>query len=204
MNEIMANIKSRRSIRAFIDRPIPKEAIEEILEAARYAPSAFNKQPWRFIVISNKDIILRLSGIIRGITQKIARLLPLLSIIQPELRDSRVAAAIKKTLAGSGDTVFYGAPLLILIAAHKKAGRYAARDCSLAAENMMLYANSAGIGSCFIGRADLLAMSKRWRKMLGLPPHHRIHAALVFGYASAAGDAPAPQRMTDNVLKWAR
>ncbi len=204
MNEIMANIKSRRSRRAFIDRPVSEETIEDILEAARYAPSALNKQPWEFIIISNKETILRLSGIIRGITRKIAGFLPLLSVVRAELRDPRVVAAIKKTFSGGGDTVFYGAPLLILIAAHEKAGRYAAKDCSFAAQNMMLYANSIGIGSCFIGRADMLAMSKQGRELLGLPSRRRIHAALVFGYASAASDAPAPQRITDNVLKRVR
>ncbi|MFH0839520.1 MAG: nitroreductase family protein [Candidatus Omnitrophota bacterium] len=204
MNEIMANIKSRRSRRAFVDKPIPEEIIEDMLEAARYAPSALNKQPARFIVVSNKEMILRLSGIIRSITEKIARLLPLLSIIQLELRDPRVVAAIQKTLSGDGDTVFYGAPLLILIAAEKKAGRYAVKDCSLAAENMMLYANSVGIGSCFIGRADMLAMSRHGRELLGLPPQYKIHAALVFGYTPVACDAAAPQRMRDNVLKWVR
>lgn len=204
MNEIMANIKSRRSRRSFIDKPVSEGVIEELLEAARYAPSALNKQPWKFIVISNKDTILNLSAVIRNTTRKISFLLPILRAFRPELRDPRVVAAIKKTISGGGDTVFYGAPLLILIASDNRAGRYAARDCALAAENMMLYANSLSIGSCFIGRADLLAMSKEGRALVGLPPDHRIHAAMVFGYASTASDGPAPQRMLDNLLKWKR
>src|SRR3989338_4941848 len=182
MNEIMANIKNRRSRRAFLDKPIPDETIEEILEAARYAPSALNKQPWKFVVISNRETIRQLSGIIRDIALKITRLLPIFRIFRPELRDPRVVAAIKKTFSTDGDNVFYGAPLLILIISDKDAGRYAARDCALAAQNMMLYANSAGIGSCFIGRVDLLRMNRKGRDLLGFPLNYNIHAGLIFGY----------------------
>ena len=204
MDEIMANIKSRRSRRFFIDKHIAEEAIEEILEAARYAPSALNKQPWKFIVISNKGTIRKLSDIIRGIAQKIAYYLPLFRLFRPELRDPRVVAALKKTFATDGDNVFYQAPLLILIIAEKDAGRYAARDCALAAENMMLYATSIGIGSCFIGRVDLLGKNTKGRDLLGVPPNHDIHAALVFGYVPKDSDLAIPQRIKDNVVKWVR
>ncbi len=204
MNEIMANIKNRRSRRAFLDKPIPDETIEEILEAARYAPSALNKQPWKFIVISNEETIRQLSGIIRGIAKKIAYLLPIFSIFRGELRDPRAVAALKKTVSTDGDGVFYRAPLLILIMTSKNAGRYAARDCAMAAQNMMLYANSVGIGSCFIGRADLLGMNRKGRDLLGFPPDYKIHAAVIFGYVPKDTDLPVPQRIKDNVVKWVR
>jgi len=205
MNEIMANIKNRRSRRTFLDRSIPEGTIEEILEAGRYAPSALNKQPWKFIVISNKDAIKRLSDIVRGVTIKVMPLLPLLKILRPELRDPQIIAAMKKTLSGNADTVFHSAPVLILITAAKNASRYAAKDCALAAQNMMLYASSVKISSCFIGRGDLLAMAKEARKILGLPPRHIIHAAIVFGYAPAGETPPtAPPRRKDNLINWVR
>ena len=50
-------IKERRSIRAFQDKQIPEKEIEMILEAGRWAPSASNRQPWKFIVIKNKDVL---------------------------------------------------------------------------------------------------------------------------------------------------
>ena len=55
--DIMELIKSRRSIRSFEDKEIPKELIEKIIEAGAWAPSAINMQPWKFIAITNKKVI---------------------------------------------------------------------------------------------------------------------------------------------------
>jgi nitroreductase len=55
-------IKSRRSVRAFADKPVPKEKIEAILEVAVWAPSATNEQPWRFIIIEDKSVIKLVSN----------------------------------------------------------------------------------------------------------------------------------------------
>ena len=49
-------IKSRRSIRKFLPNDIPDEMVEQMLEAARLAPSGSNRQPWRFVVARNKEI----------------------------------------------------------------------------------------------------------------------------------------------------
>lgn len=53
MNEILKAIHERRSIRRFRDEPLSHEQIEQILEAARWAPSGKNTQPWRFIVVQS-------------------------------------------------------------------------------------------------------------------------------------------------------
>lgn len=59
--EILNIIKNRRSIRKFNDEPIPDNKIYEILEAGRWSPSGLNNQPWRFVVIRNRDIKEKLS-----------------------------------------------------------------------------------------------------------------------------------------------
>ena len=59
--EFLAFLKERRSIRAYIDKPIPDIEVEMILEAGRWAPSASNKQPWEFLVIKNKEILRDIS-----------------------------------------------------------------------------------------------------------------------------------------------
>lgn len=201
MNQIMANIKSRRSRRDFIDRSIPEGLVEEIIEAGRYAPSALNRQTWKFIIITNKDCIKGLSRIVKGITEKLAKYLALLKLLKPALRDPQIVGAIKKTLSADCDRVFHNAPLLILIVSDKKEP-YAAKDCSMAAQNMMLYANSVGIGSCFVGRAEILERSREAREIIGLPHNHKIQSAIVFGYATR--DENGPNRRNDNILKWVR
>lgn len=56
-------IKARRSIRAFQDKKIPEDEIQMILEAGRWAPSASNRQPWRFILIKSRDILKNLARV---------------------------------------------------------------------------------------------------------------------------------------------
>ncbi|MEJ6952418.1 nitroreductase family protein [Natronospora cellulosivora (SeqCode)] len=57
MNQVMENIKARRSIRKYKDEKLSKEEIEYLLSAAMSAPSAGNAQPWEFVVIDNKEIL---------------------------------------------------------------------------------------------------------------------------------------------------
>ena len=60
-NPTIQTIKERRSVRNFQEKDIDKELLREIIQAGKYAPSALNKQPWKFIVITNKDFIQNLS-----------------------------------------------------------------------------------------------------------------------------------------------
>lgn len=64
MNQIMENILTRRSIRAFNEQAIPREELEQILQAAIYAPSGMNKQTWHFTAIVNREKIQELAGLI--------------------------------------------------------------------------------------------------------------------------------------------
>jgi nitroreductase len=55
--EVLEAIRTRRSIRKFLDRPVPQELVEILLRAAMSAPSARNSQPWQFVVISDRQIL---------------------------------------------------------------------------------------------------------------------------------------------------
>lgn len=59
---LLPQIDNRQSAKSFIDRPVDKEELERILEAGRRAPSAKNRQPWRFIVVDNVDVHKRLES----------------------------------------------------------------------------------------------------------------------------------------------
>ena len=65
MNETMNTILTRRSIRKFTDKPIPKEILEDLVKAALHAPSGMGKQTWKFTVITNKGAIKRLADAIQ-------------------------------------------------------------------------------------------------------------------------------------------
>ena len=55
-NSIIKAIRERRSVRNFEEKDVDKELLEKIIQAGKYAPSAQNKQPWKFIVITNKEV----------------------------------------------------------------------------------------------------------------------------------------------------
>jgi len=56
-------IQRRRSIRAYARKPVPEEVFEKIIDAARFAPTARNVQPWEFIVVTDPDLLQKLAGI---------------------------------------------------------------------------------------------------------------------------------------------
>lgn len=66
--DVMEAIRKRCSVRSYQDRPVEKEKLEQILEAARLAPSASNRQEWRFIVVQDKDVRKRLAEAAKGQT----------------------------------------------------------------------------------------------------------------------------------------
>ena len=60
-NDLHAFLRSRRSIRRFRPDPVPSAVLQHVLETATYAPSAHNKQPWRFVVLTNAEAKSRLA-----------------------------------------------------------------------------------------------------------------------------------------------
>ncbi len=63
--DAMENLMTRRSIRAFAKKKIPREALEQIVKAARYAPSGMNKQLWRFTVVQDPATLDALAAVVR-------------------------------------------------------------------------------------------------------------------------------------------
>lgn len=61
MNNAMEVILKRRSVRSYLDEPIQKEQLDELLKAGLSAPSAKNSRPWEFLVVQNKEMLLKLS-----------------------------------------------------------------------------------------------------------------------------------------------
>ena len=55
MNEVLKIIYARRAVRKYNDKPLDRKIIEELLDAGRMAPSAINKQPWKFYILTKKE-----------------------------------------------------------------------------------------------------------------------------------------------------
>lgn len=186
-NPVIEAIKSRRAIRSYEDKQVPDSALQTILEAAIYAPTAINVQPWKFTLVTNKDEMKRLSEASK------AALLPTL----PDIADEGLSR-FRQALKDPNFNVFYGAPLLVFISGAKS--MYAVNDCSMAAQNMMLAAYTLGIGSCWIGATAMYANSGKGKAELGVPEDHQVFAALIFGYPKG-GFPKAPEKRPPQILK---
>lgn len=91
MNAVMENLLTRRSIRAFENKEIPKEELEQILKAAQYAPSAMNRQTWQFTVLCSRPRIQELAAAIGKALgrENYTMYDPQVIIITSNLRDAR-------------------------------------------------------------------------------------------------------------------
>lgn len=181
MNETIKTIKERRAIRAYKDKPIEKEKIRQIVECGLAAPSARNLQPWKFIVVTNKQLIKEMG-----------------KRIQNKLIDNPRYSFIKQRAKTKEDAIFYSAPLVIFILGNKK-NHWSTTDCSLAAQNMMLAAHSLGIGSCPIGMAQFIKDEKDLTKKLGFEDDYELVLSIVFGYAD---EKPRLKERNKDVVKW--
>jgi nitroreductase len=161
MDKVMEVIIKRRSVRAYQDKPLPKQVIAEILEAARYAPSARNLQPLEYKVITNKALIKKLSD---GISESMKK-----------------EGYSLKTPPNVKLNYFHSAPLLIIITAPKD-NTFAVSDGAIAAENIMLYATSIGLGCCYIGLARLIQKNEKLLEELHIAGDRNIVAAVICGY----------------------
>lgn len=198
MNSIIQNIKQRRSIRKYKNKKIPKKLIKEIIEAGRYAPSAHNSQPWRFVVITNKKKIKELSNYVKNWFKRREKIGHIVGFFNKKVKNELEAA--KKRLVEQ-DLFFYDAPLLILI--YAKPDRFTVQNCSSAAQNMMLAARSLGIGSCWIGFADLVInKNRKLMNGLGVPKDHKIIAHLIFGYPIKFPEKAMERKKEADVIKW--
>ncbi len=156
MNEILNNIKTRRSIKKYKNDLVDQKIIDMITEAGTYAPSGMNKQSPIILEITNKEMRDKLSKI----NAKIAGM--------PEDFDP-----------------FYNAPVVLVVLANKDIPTYV-YDGSLVMENMMLTAHSLGLGSCWIHRAKETFETEEGKqilKNLGIDGNYEGIANCIIGYS---------------------
>lgn len=177
MNEILRTIYERRAVRKYKDRLVDRKLIDEIIDAGRMAPSAMNRQLWKFYVLTDKEQINSLSPIIVNVANKV-------------LSWAHGIDSTKTT-----DIIFHNAPVVIFITAPKKSD-WAALDIGMCSQNMMLAAKSLGLETCPIGLAKLLQKTDKI-SILGMAPSEEIKLAIIVGYGD---ESPAVhERKKDNV-----
>jgi nitroreductase len=195
MNEVIKNIYERRSVRKFSDKAVPKELIEQLIEAGRMAPSAINKQPWKFYVVTKKEDIQLFSKEI-GIAA-------LKSIPQMGVKNMVKAVASGITHLSHGidflkapDPVFHGAPVVIFITAPKD-NEWAGLDVGMCSQNIMLAAKSLGLDTCPVGFGKFIMKTKSYSK-LNIPDKEQVLLSIIIGYGNETPEVH--ERKKDNVV----
>lgn len=161
MNPVICNLLARRSVRNFTDQPIDDKILDMILKTGRYAPSGHNMQTWRFTLLRSQDKIRRLKEITRVNAEK-------------------------------AKVHFYGFenPQALILVSNDRRNNDGIQDASCAAENMMLAAQSYGIGSVWLNPLMTLCDEPEIRKLLDsyqIPAQHIVWAMVALGYPKAQG-----------------
>lgn len=149
MENVIENIKSRRSIRRYKEEQIKDEELFTILDSAKHAPSGGNSQTWQFTVVQNKEILLELNGYIKEAFEKL------------EVDENTYKSKKAGKVASKKDdyNFYYNAPTLIIVSNESNYSN-AMADSACAIENMLLTANYLELGACWINQLTWLTMMK--------------------------------------------
>ncbi len=179
-------LTSRRSIRNYQDIPVPIGTIKEMIKESTLAPNAGNEQPWKYIIVNNKEILLRMSNESKK---------NILARIAADPND--YANKYKSMLEKESFNVFFNAPCLVIILGKSKLKNLFV-DCALAASYFMMAAASRGIGTCWVNLGTEINDSEMLKE-LGIPGNCRIVAPIILGYPVKIHRAPA--RREPEILK---
>ena len=180
--DVLALMRARRSLRRYRRRPVPRGWIRQILEGAVWAPSAHNRQPWRFVILegtaAKEKLAREMGGRLRG----------------DLMADGMPQDLIDRDVGRSYDRIS-GAPLIILICmtladmdvyadarrnAHERT--MAVQSTAMAGQNMMLMAASLGLGACWM--CAPLFCPDAVRQALDLPDDWIPQGMLTVGFAA--------------------
>lgn len=165
--DLFEAIKTRRSIRKFLDKPVEDDKLKAVLEAVQIAPSWANMQCWRMVVVKDKEV-----------KEKLSDLSYVESFFAPK---GYKANPSKKALAE--------APVVIVLCADPQQSgslwgqSYYLVDTGIASQNLMLAAHGLGLGSVFVGVYDEVKV----KGILGIPQNIRVVGLFPLGYPVEAG-----------------
>lgn len=175
-SSVIETIMARRSIRKYLDKPVEHEKLQKVVECGINAPSGMNKQPWEIRVVENQQLINQVNEVFK---QKN----PDATSKDPNFKN-----------------MFRNAPNIICVAAPKDGGDL---DCGLLGENMMLAAQSLGLGTCCLGGPVRFLNDEPDAKFfvdkLEIPDDYRLVYILAIGYPN---ESPEAKPRDENKVKF--
>ena len=167
---ILELIKKRRSIRTFQDLRVEEEKLQNILEAALWAPCSGNLQPWKFIVV--KDHKKKEEIVAAAFNQEWLIGSPVIIIVCGETEK------VKKYYGIRGEHL------------------YVIQDCAAAVQNILLEAESEGLASCWVGAFD----EDKLKRSFDIPDKARPQAIIAIGYSGEKIPTPAKKDLRSAVF----
>lgn len=168
-------LRSRRSIRSYKKKHVDRKVFKNLVDLARYAPSAHNLQPVRWLIIYDNSEAFRLAGLAVDWMRNILEEKP---IIAQRLHIDRILVAWESGI----DDILHGGPHVIITHAAKEIPE-ASSACIIALAYLELAAPSFGLGTCWAGFFNLAANS--WPpliKALGIPKGHSSFGSMIVGF----------------------
>lgn len=171
-------VKTRQSVRKYLDKPIEREKIERCLKAARLAPSASNSQPWNFIVVDD-----------------------------PKLKEAVAKETFSKLISFNHFSL-QAPVLIILISERTgflnkvaetiKDKQFSLIDIGITTEHFCLQATEEGLGTCILGWFN----EKGVKKLLDISPSKRVELVITMGYPASTEIRPKKRKPIDQIRSY--
>jgi len=206
MLSVLEAIKIRRSIRKFTPDDVPDEMIQQMLEAARLAPSASNNQPWRFLVVRDKELRKKLRHIC--LEQRFIEEAPVVIICFGDLERFSLKARNKRrqefidfgvieTLSGRfTDPDFIAAMESMPPPTREQLLTPMIANTYIAVDHLVLMAAALGLGTCWVGGFDALAINR----LFGLADSLLPIVVIPVGYPAGKIPPPRPRLNLEDII----
>jgi nitroreductase len=192
-DELQGIIRGRRSVRAFKPDPVPSEDVDRMLEAALWAPSGSNTQPWLFTAVTDRNVIARAAECVRLEVERVALEAPGFAETGKGMARWGAffeAAPLVFFVAGRREPASWRMRLTEVLPEHPSAGESLSWlvSCAAAIQNLLLAVHALGYGACWMG-APLVARATL-EELLELPGGYELLAVVPTGRPAEEPSAP--------------
>lgn len=168
-------LRSRRSVRNYEEKAVPRAKLLQLMEIARFAPTASNFQSISYLIIEDPQMLKSVSEMVNSWMNEQLRI--------DSYWAKRYAGVIKRFQGSEKDVVLRNAPCLVIAAAPKgfENGR---QNAAFSLAYVEMYAPSLGLGTCWAGLLQMCAFSgcRPLLEMLNLPENREFAGAMIVGY----------------------
>lgn len=171
-------VKKRQSIRKYSSQPVPRELIDKCLEAAQFAPSACNAQPWSFIIVDDEKGK-------NALTDKAFSGIYSINSFAKNASVIIVVIAEQSTYAAKLGGYFIGTQFNLI-------------DIGIACEHLILQAAEQGIGTCWLGWFN----EKKVKKVLGISNKKKVCLLISMGYPEAEFEREKKRKSLNEIRKY--